>query len=164
VSTGTAVRTFRPSFHRRPIPLIRLITRREARFPERVTTVTVGGKKKVVDRGGKVTLFLVAVLGVAACLVLGHLGLGRASSLATLAGLPVSLVATAASVLSLRYGTGGNPTNLDQIADELAKGLRRQWEAEAKIRELDGPTNFRWPGMTPEITTCSTRRPTQPGR
>jgi hypothetical protein len=96
-----------------------------------------------VKRSGKSILALVVTLGVAVCAILAvsllRGGLGKASLLAGVLGIPLAAIATIAAVVAVIPRRLKPADPLDAIADDLAEAVELQWEREAKRRQLDEP-------------------------
>ncbi|MYT18293.1 Predicted NTPase (NACHT family) [Streptomyces sp. SceaMP-e96] len=87
----------------------------------------------------RVRLLYIALIGafLAWCIARGH----KVDYLVTVVSAFTALLALPAAIVAvLRPGKiGPAPTHLGDTADQLAQGVRQQWEAEARLRRLNDP-------------------------
>ncbi|MYV55034.1 NACHT domain-containing protein [Streptomyces sp. SID3212] len=96
------------------------------------------GVKPVVPRVGRIYLLL-TVVGITGALALAcRAGLGAAETGVTLLPTLAPLYLAWAAFRTGRSDAAAGP-GLEEVADQLARTVRLQWESEARVRRLDDP-------------------------
>jgi hypothetical protein len=95
-------------------------------------------------------VFWIVVLGVGSMLSVVWLrrnyNWGDASSIVTVVALPTVAIGLYATLTGLVGGRSPEPADLDKLADGLAIGVQRQWQAEEGLRRVNDPRSLpvRW--------------------